>query len=246
MTKLRFLAMSAVAICASPVHAANCPAPVDQALRLVLVTASSMNTATAKMQLFERAAAHLSWTQASEIEPAVIGQAGLSWGLPFLRYKQGGDMEKREGDKRTPAGFFRIGPSFGFAPSNLPGYIHVKAGKTVCIEDPTSPHYNKIVNRSQISGDIHADEMRRTPLYRRGLFVNYPSDRAGRRGSCIFIHIWQAPTKGTAGCVGLPESRVEALQEFSKVRAVLAVLPEHALDRFPDCLPRSLPAMRTR
>src|SRR5262249_51218780 len=74
-------------------------------------------------------------------------------------------------------------------------------------------------------------------LYRSGLFVDYPSDRATRRGSCIFIHIWRAPGTGTAGCVGLPEARGEALQEFSRAAAVLAVLPATAFDRFPRCIP---------
>jgi len=42
---------------------------------------------------------------------------------------------------------------------------------------------------------------------------------------------------GTAGCIGLPEERVRALQDFSRVGAVLAVLPETALERFSGCLP---------
>ena len=79
--------------------------------------------------------------------------------------------------------------------------------------------------------------MRSSALYRSGLFVDYPSDRVTRRGSCIFIHIWSASDMGTSGCVGLPEARVEALQEFSRVGAVLAILPATAFDRFPSCLP---------
>ena len=84
---------------------------------------------------------------------------------------------------------------------------------------------------------MEADDMRSSPLYRRGLFVDYPSDRATRRGSCILIHIWSAPDTGTAGCIGLPQERVRALQDFSRAGAVLAVLPEAALERFPGCLP---------
>jgi D-alanyl-D-alanine dipeptidase len=84
---------------------------------------------------------------------------------------------------------------------------------------------------------VEADDMRSSPLYRSGLFVDYPSDRATRRGSCILIHIWSAPDMGTAGCIGLPEERVRALQDFSRVGAVLAVLPETALERFSGCLP---------
>jgi hypothetical protein len=42
---------------------------------------------------------------------------------------------------------------------------------------------------------------------------------------------------GTAGCVGLPEARVQALQDFSQAGALIAVLPETALERFASCLP---------
>src|SRR5438046_9963425 len=83
--------------------------------------------------------------------------------------------------------------------------------------------------------------MRSSPLYRRGLFVDYPSDRATRRGSCILIHIWSAPATGTAGCIGLPEERARALQDFSRPRAVLAVLPQTALQPFPAGPPAAIP-----
>jgi D-alanyl-D-alanine dipeptidase len=106
-------------------------------------------------------------------------------------------------------------------------------------KDPSSPFYNTITKRSDI-GTVKADDMGSAPLYRRGLFVEYPSDRAGRRGSCIFIHIWSAPDVGTAGCIGLPEARVRTLQEFAQAGAVIAVLPESALDRFAECLPATM------
>ena len=104
------------------------------------------------------------------------------------------------------------------------------------MEDPSSPLYNTITKRSDI-GSVEADDMRSSAFYRSGLFVDYPSDRATQRGSCILIHIWSAPDRGTAGCVGLPEGRVEALQEFSRAGAVIAILPATAFDRFPGCLP---------
>jgi L,D-peptidoglycan transpeptidase YkuD (ErfK/YbiS/YcfS/YnhG family) len=236
MPKLSGLIFAATAILVSPVYAETCPRPIAEASRLVLVTTRSMDTELATMQLFTRRSPNKPWKRVSEAEPAVVGKAGLGWGYPFLDVKEGEEPEKVEGDKRTPAGFFRIGPSFGFAPSRRPGYIELKSGETVCVEDPSSPFYNTITKRSDI-GSVEADDMRRSALYRSGLFVQYPSDRATRRGSCILIHIWSAPDLGTAGCVGLPEARVQALQDFSRARAVLAVLPETALDRFASCLP---------
>jgi hypothetical protein len=236
MPGLRGLIFAATAILVSPVHAEICPGPIAEASRLVLVTTPSMDTALATLQLFTRRSADKPWKRVSAAEPAVVGAAGLGWGYPFLDVKEGEEPEKVEGDTRTPAGFFRIGRSFGFGPSTRPGYIEVKSGETVCVEDPSSPFYNTITKRSEI-GSVEADDMRSSPLYRSGLFVDYPSDRASRRGSCIFIHIWSAPDTGTAGCVGLPEPRVRALQKFSQAGAVLAILPDTALDRFAGCLP---------
>jgi len=234
--KGKVLIFAATTILASPVCAETCPDQIAEASRLVLVTTRSMDTQLATMQFFTRQSANKLWKRVSATEPAVVGKAGLGWGYSFLDLKDGEEPEKVEGDKRTPAGFFRIGASFGFAPPRRPAYIELKAGETVCVEDPSSPFYNTITKRSEI-GSVEADDMRSSPFYRSGLFVEYLSDRATRRGSCILIHIWSAPDTGTAGCIGLPEERVRALQDFSRPGAVLAVLPETALERFQGCLP---------
>src|SRR5262249_32326036 len=86
-----------------------------------------------------------------------------------------------------------------------------------------------------------------------GLFVDYPSDRATRRGSCILIHIWSAPDIGTAGCVGLPEDRVRVLQSFlERVRCLLScrklrfTVSPAACRRQASVLLRSLPGIDRR
>jgi D-alanyl-D-alanine dipeptidase len=224
-------------VAAIDVCAQSCPEAMAHAPRLILVTAPSMHTSAAQLQLFERTRTDALWSQIGDPEPAVIGQAGMAWGHTYLSFGRDHEPIKVEGDRRTPAGIFRIGSSFGFAKSALQKYVVLKAGETVCVDDPSSPLYNKIASRSQIAPGVSREEMWRIPLYRRGLFVDYPTDRANRRGSCIFIHIWGAADKGTTGCVALPEMRVAALQNFTEAGATLAVLPEHALDRFGECLP---------
>jgi L,D-peptidoglycan transpeptidase YkuD (ErfK/YbiS/YcfS/YnhG family) len=220
--------------------AETCPPPLDDALRLILVTTTTMETQEAKLQLFDRITPADQWQAKGPAEPAVVGTAGLGWGFSFLPFKKGDEPEKFEGDKRTPAGIFRVGPGFGFSESNLPRYIHIEPGETVCVENPNSPHYNTITTRTAIGRDIETDEMARTSLYRRGLFVDYLTDRATRRGSCIFIHIWANPGQGTAGCIALPEERVGAIQEFVVPASVIAVLPKPAIERFGGCLPTQI------
>jgi D-alanyl-D-alanine dipeptidase len=237
MSRLRKLVLAATATAAGPAFGQSCPPPLDQALRLVLVTTPSMDSSKARLQLFERSSPAAPWRTLSAGEPAMVGKNGLAWGFSFLAFKREGEPEKVEGDKRTPAGFFKIGAGFGFAKVKRDNYIAVEPGETVCVEDAASPAYNTITTRSQLAAGTKADNMSDTSLFRNGLFVDYPSDRATRRGSCIFIHVWKTPDTTTQGCVALPEPRVVTLQGFSQPGAVLGVLPETARDRFPGCLP---------
>lgn len=228
----------AAAVFVPPVHAADCPEVLAKARRLVLVTAADMNAPAARLQRFKRDALDSVWAADGEPEPAVVGQAGLGWGAGFLTSKQNGEPEKREGDRRTPAGFYPLGRSFGFEASRAAGYLELKAGQTVCVDDPKSPHYNTIQPRSVIGPRTSGEDMRLIPLYRSGLVIDYPSDGENRRGSCIFLHIWKGPQAGTLGCVAMPEPRVKAMQAFSREGdVVIGLLPAAALARFGACLP---------
>jgi L,D-peptidoglycan transpeptidase YkuD (ErfK/YbiS/YcfS/YnhG family) len=217
--------------------AQSCPAPLGEARRLVLVTAKSMNDMHATMQLYERASAAEPWRAAAANEPVVLGRAGMGWSHFFRRYARAGEIMKVEGDKRAPAGVYPIGRSFGTVPSSRPGHIPV-TDDTVCVYETSSPRYNTITSR-KLAGPVNVENMSKAlPMYRRGLVVDYPTDGKARAGSCIFIHVWRSPTTGTAGCVAMPEPRIEALQDFVAGGAVLAILPEQALGRFGACLPK--------
>ena len=228
---------AAALLSANPVHANTCPAPLADARRLVLVTAASMNTIAATMRLYERASPAESWRARGDAEPAVVGKTGMAWSQFFRRLARPGEPIKIDGDKRAPAGVYSIGRSFGILASSRPGYLQITPD-TICVDDPASPAYNSIASRARLGPRVHAENMSRAlPMYRRGLLVDYPTDAGRRAGSCIFIHVWSSPKTGTAGCVALPEPRVEALQEFAEGGAALAILPRMALDRLTGCLP---------
>ena len=185
---------------------------------------------------FTRSAPDAEWQVDGGPVSALIGRNGTAWSHTFRNFAAAGEPIKVDGDKRAPAGFFAIGRSFGFAPARRAHYLHVEEGVT-CVDDPSSPAYNTITSRAKVGLKVHGENMWRVPEYRRGLLVDYPTDRAARAGSCIFIHVRRPDAKGTAGCVALPEPQVEALQDFAESGAVLAVLPRQALDRFKGCLP---------
>jgi L,D-peptidoglycan transpeptidase YkuD (ErfK/YbiS/YcfS/YnhG family) len=236
---LAAVAMVAVATAHSAAaRAQSCPAPLAGAKRLVLVIAPSMNDMAATMRLYERASANAAWQALDATEPATIGKAGMGWSQFFLKLARRGEPLKVEGDKRTPAGIYPIGRSFGILASSRPDYLHVTSD-TICVNDVSSPAYNTIASRARVGPAVRAENMSRIlPMYRRGLLVAYPTDARKQAGSCIFIHVWRSPTTGTAGCVAMPEPRVEALQDFAAGGAVLAILPRGALERLSGCLPR--------
>jgi len=167
----------------------------------------------------------------------MVGRKGIAWSRAFRDLAGDGEPIKIEGDDRSPAGIYSLGRPFGFATSSLAHYLQIDSD-SVCVEDPSSPAYNKFASRQAVGLSVNKEGMRATPLYRRGLFVDYPTDAAHRAGSCIFFHVWKRPGKGTAGCVTMPENRVAALQAFANRHAtVVAILPESALGKLAACLP---------
>jgi L,D-peptidoglycan transpeptidase YkuD (ErfK/YbiS/YcfS/YnhG family) len=203
---------------------------------LVLVTADNFTTSEASARLYERGTAAQPWRALGDAEPALLGKSGMAWSYFFRALSRKGEPLKAEGDKRVPAGLYRLGKSFGTLPPNRADYLHINGGMT-CVDDVTSPAYNTITSRAKIGWQVHGENMWRVPEYRRGLLVDYPTDAKARAGSCVFVHTRLPGNTGTGGCVALPQARVEALQDFAAAGAVLAILPGPALGRLKGCLP---------
>jgi len=219
-----------------PASAQSCPELLASARRLVLVTADNFTTSTAVLQRYERDAAGAPWRATGGPVSALIGLKGMAWSQSFRSIAAKGEPVKYDGDKRVPAGIYRLGRSFGFAASQRRNYMQIRDGM-VCVDDATSPAYNTITSRAEVGWKVHGENMWRVPDYRNGLVVDYPTEARLRAGSCIFVHVALPGKKGTAGCVALPEPDVIALQDFAEPGAVLAVLPRQASGRLGICLP---------
>lgn len=237
MRRARAAEIVLLAILAAPLAALaqSCPEPLASAKRLVLVTADTMTVRNATLRRFERDAAVMPWRPVGGPVSAVIGTNGMAWSFAFRGLAQPGEPVKVDGDKRIPAGVYRLGPGFGFAASSRAGYRQIRNG-TVCVDDPRSAAYNTITSRAKIGWKVHGENMWRIPDYRNGLMVDYPTDAKARGGSCIFIHVRLPKKTSTNGCVALPEPQVVALQSFAEPGAVLAVLPREAVGRLKECL----------
>lgn len=148
--------------------------------------------------------------------PAELGMKGLAWGRGLRDYRRAGAPAKREGDRRAPAGIFRLGPAFGYAPQ-APGlrmpYLAVDSS-SLCVDDPASPDYNRLLSEAALRAPAaSAERMGEVgPQYAWGLVVQHNSDPAeAGAGSCIFLHIRNPAGGGTLGCTALEPGAVEAL-----------------------------------
>lgn len=195
-----------------------------------------MQTKRASVQFFERDDGKR-WRSVGSSKDAVLGKNGLAWSWAHSRFAAKGEPTKKEGDGRTPVGFFTVGQAFGFASEKRRDYVTLKKGAHFCVDDPRSPLYNAVVPRADAGDAVSGEDMAKVPHYEQGLFLDYPTNRALQGGSCIFVHIWRAKESATVGCVALARHDVEEMQRWSAGKTtVMGILPEPAWRRLRPCL----------
>ncbi len=201
--------------------AAPAPAPVpalQQARALVVVVPADWDSAQATLRTYVRDGA--GWRAAAPAFAVALGRSGSAWG-EGLHPAQDAGPQKREGDGRSPAGVFAIGPAFGYAEhiaSALP-YQPMRAS-SYCMDVPASPLYNRIVDAERVGADavaessepmrldLHHDGDRR---YREGFVIGHNPQAVPGRGSCIFAHLWRQPGEATAGCTAMEPADMRRL-----------------------------------
>jgi L,D-peptidoglycan transpeptidase YkuD (ErfK/YbiS/YcfS/YnhG family) len=219
--------------------ATYCPRPLHRATRLIIVTVPNMTSATATLHTFERRSpADATWMRAGPPETAVVGAAGIGWSSNYTHLAKKDEPIKLEGDKRTPAGVFRVAGPFGFDTSTLAGYTRLTKGNSFCVDDPASSLYGKIVGKSLAKLAKSSEDMGATPGLKRGMIVDYPARRGAKAGSCIFVQVWDGQDVGTNARIGMSEERLSVLQKWSAEGfTTIAIMSEDAVTRMKGCLP---------
>lgn len=217
MTYARWIAVLGLAL---PMALLAQQAPLAKAQQLIVVTTRGWNEVPGTLQRYERKDVRASWQAVGTAVPIVVGKNGLGWGRGVNAPVKGDGPVKHEGDGRSPAGIFTLESAFGYAPADSAQWLKLpyqRATSTYeCVDDTTSRYYNQTLERATVAPDWHSSEiMRRADnAYRWGVIVanNMPARAAG--GSCIFLHIWSGPTKGTAGCTAMAEPHLLAIMRW--------------------------------
>jgi L,D-peptidoglycan transpeptidase YkuD (ErfK/YbiS/YcfS/YnhG family) len=199
--------------------------------QMIAVTTADWNAVEGHLQRYERSITKEPWHAVGEPFSIVVGKSGLGWGIGVASADAANihsapgsisDPIKHEGDGRGPAGIFTLGTAFGDAAQPLSGlklpYLELTQS-IECVDDSSSKHYNRIVDRATVSPDWKSSEHMREigEAYHWGIVVNLngtvPDGSAPRpgAGSCVFLHIWHNSSQGTAGCTAMPQTDLESL-----------------------------------
>jgi D-alanyl-D-alanine dipeptidase len=235
--------LTVVAACV-PAHVASAKAkrgsPLAGSRQIVLVTTPEWGSVRGTLRRFERKGARAKWTQVGEAFEIVVGRSGLGWGDGVAQSNGAGPSKrederpsKREGDGRAPAGVFPLTRAFGFADARGASWLRMPytalTNGVECVDDTASANYNRVVDKTAVKTvDWNSSErMREVEGYRWGVVVAHNARAVPGRGSCIFLHIWAGPEKGTAGCTAMEQTNLEALLHWldTKKRPLLVQLP---------------------
>jgi L,D-peptidoglycan transpeptidase YkuD (ErfK/YbiS/YcfS/YnhG family) len=223
-----------------PLAASEAP-PDAHTGQLLVVVSTDWDAAHGRLYRFQRQEGE-PWQLHGSAEVS-LGRTGTAWGTglhPLTGLPEG--PHKREGDGRSPAGIFEIGPAFGYARNLHAALPYLPMDREHwCIDVPASPLYNTIVDSREVGAqavagstepmrlDLHKDGDIR---YRLGFVIRHNPDNTPGGGSCIFAHLRRAPSETTAGCTALDADDMQAtlhwLDSARRPRLVLLPAPAYA------------------
>ncbi len=222
---LAIICFTALAACSNTNSAANSAtqkkltSPLQLAVhqQLVIVISDNWQADSALLYRFDKISGQ--WQEKGQQTQVTLGRTGLAWGIG-LHDEQLGQV-KKEGDGKAPAGIFTLGNAFGYLTqlNTLLTYQNMTANE-FCIDVNGSPYYNQIVSKIDVGeqGINGSSEPMRRDIhlagdnkYKKGLIVQHNRGNISGAGSCIFMHIWQAPTLATAGCTAMSETSMTEL-----------------------------------
>lgn len=201
--------------------------------QIVLVETEGWENAEGLLFLYERESG--GWRELGRM-PATVGRAGMGIGIGLHPAGLPGPI-KEEGDRRAPAGVFRIEFAFGAQRLDPPRFPYRRTGvDDLWVDDPASACYNRwvVAGDRSIRPDWRSAEVlrRRDGLYDYALSIGHNRGPVvPGRGSAIFLHAWSGPGRPTIGCTAVAKERVRELIEWldAERRPVLVQGPRELL-----------------
>ena len=203
--------------------------------QIILVVSDDFNSSKAKLSCYEDGKKALNTISVN------IGTNGLGWGIGEFKLRQkANDPIKKEGDKKAPAGVFKLISTFGYDEKqtfNL-NYIYLSK-KLICVDDSDSKEYNKIIQMQKLHPKSFEKMRRDDNQYELGVVVSHNKNQIKQAGSCIFLHVYKSKDASTAGCtsMSLDEMREINLWLDGSKNPILIQVPSSSLDEIKELFP---------
>lgn len=225
--------------------------------QLLLALAETWNSSDGKLLRYARVDASMPWRRVGEEIPVLFGKHGLAWGRGLWQIPNSltaSQPVKREGDLRSPAGLFHIGPIYAQSQPAHSKLAWVQTNDLMyCDDNPVSASYNLPVELSpadleacrEDSGECPAEMLIRPDgVYEKLLWIHHNASPVVKgAGSCIFLHLNHAVPRPTAGCTAVTSSFMDELIAWLDPAAhpLLLQIPRELLGGFVY-LPATLPS----
>jgi len=210
--------------------------PLPGCRQLVLVVAPHMGATTGTLRRFVRQGPDAPWREAGQGFSCLLGRGGLGYGRGLTPMPAG--PEKKQGDGRTPAGFFSLPEAFGYADAQTAHAAGVRLPYTMvtdrvaCVADPAVPQFGRVVGPEERPEGGFARQERMVRADKAnvwGVVIGHNRDApVAGAGSCVFVNVRPAGGAPTGGSIGCPEADAATLAAWldPAAKPVLAVLPQ--------------------
>lgn len=213
--------------------------------KLLVLTSPSPESTKGKVELWKKVWGG-SWKKDKEEFEVMLGRNGMGLGNEWRHWEKYFKYKfKKEGDGKTPMGIHLLGIKFGFKDKNeygqLDNYLKIN-DQTICVDDPNSSYYNRIVNNAASSIKNKdwksAEQMNKEPLYEQGIEIKYKTSSAEKAGSCIFMHLIDQKDNGTSGCVAMEKKSLDILfkEAVDNTSIALIIMQEKDFKNHMECI----------
>ena len=189
------------------------------AKQMIVCLAPDATSSEGTLQLYHRDASG-QWQPDGKPWPVLFGKGGLAWGRGLNPPQPG--PQKRDGDHKNPAGLFKIGTIYGYAPKLPDGAkdwpYHQVTDRDAWIDDPklsqfTYNHLYTLPPGAPLPAWWDAEHMHLGDAAYEWLVLiehNY-DDPLPNAGNEIFFHVRRGEHYRTAGCTTMELDHLERL-----------------------------------
>jgi L,D-peptidoglycan transpeptidase YkuD (ErfK/YbiS/YcfS/YnhG family) len=190
----------------------------EKSIQLITGVSADWQDSTVLLQRWQKEGGV--WEKIGQPMSARLGTNGSAWGRGLHPPDLPG-LQKKEGDKKAPAGIFLMGDVYGYDASitRQPGMrVHQVTEQDLWVEDVTSDFYNqhiRLPNRGPETEWEKKQQMRlNDPAHRLKWFIQHNVGAQIKKGagSSIFFHIWRdSGARSSYGCTVMAEKDLREL-----------------------------------